>query len=61
MSGLAVIVASGPGYDRRALLELAERLHAGSAQVAVFAEWLERKPVRPSRFLPMLAMQLHAA
>jgi hypothetical protein len=61
MSGLAVMVASAPGFDRRALLDLAERLHAGSTQVAVFAEWLERSPVRPSRFLPMLAMQRDAA
>jgi hypothetical protein len=61
MAGLAVMVASAPGFDRRALLDLAERLHAGSAKVEVFAEWLERSPVRPSRFLPMLAMQHHAA
>jgi hypothetical protein len=61
MSGLAVMVASVPGFDRRALLDLAELLHAGSTQVDVFAEWLERSPVRPSRFLPMLEMQRHAA
>ncbi len=61
MAGLAVMVASAPGFDRRALLDLAERLHAGSAKVEVFAEWLERSPVRPSRFLPMLAIQRHAA
>jgi len=61
MSGLAVMVASAPGFDRRALLDLAELLHAGSTQVDVFAEWLERSPLRPSRFLPMVAMQRHAA
>ncbi len=54
MSGLAVMVASMSGFDRRALLDLAERLHSGSTQVAVFAEWLRCSPVRPSRFLPML-------
>jgi hypothetical protein len=61
MAGLAVMVASAPGFDRRALLDLAERLHAGSAKVESFAQWLERSPVRPSRFLPMLAMRRHAA
>jgi hypothetical protein len=51
------MIASVWGLDRRALLDLAEQLHAGSSQVGVFAPWLERSPVRPSRFLPMLAMQ----
>jgi hypothetical protein len=54
MAGLAVMVASVPEFDRRSLLDLAESLHAGSSQVGVFALWLERSPVRPSRFLPML-------
>jgi len=62
MAGLAVMVASVPEFDRRSLLELAEALHAGSSQVGVFALWLERSPVRPSRFLPMLLAELrHAA
>jgi hypothetical protein len=54
MAGLAVMVASVPEFDRRSLLDLAEALHAGSSQVGVFSLWLERSPVRPSRFLPML-------
>jgi hypothetical protein len=54
MAGLAVMLASVPEFDRRSLLDLAEALHAGSSQVGVFALWLERSPVRPSRFLPML-------
>jgi hypothetical protein len=54
MSGLAVMVANMPGFDRGALLDLAERLQSGSTQVAVFAEWLRCSPVRPSRFLAML-------
>jgi hypothetical protein len=54
MAGLAVMVASVPEFDRRSLLDLAEALHAGSSQVGVFALWLERSPIRPSRFLPML-------
>jgi hypothetical protein len=54
MAGLAVMLASVPEFDRRLLLDLAEALHAGSSQVEVFALWLQRSPVRPSRFLPML-------
>jgi hypothetical protein len=62
MAGLAVMVASVPEFDRRSLLDLAEALHAGSSQVGVFTLWLERSPVRPSRFLPMLSVGLrHAA
>ena len=55
MAGLAVMVASVPEFDRRSMLDLAEALHTGSSQVGVFALWLERSPVRPSRFLPMLS------
>ena len=54
MAGLAVMLASVPEFDRRSLLDLAEALQAGSSQVEVFALWLERSPLRPSRFLPML-------
>jgi hypothetical protein len=62
MSGLAVMVASVPEFDRRSLLDLAEALHVGSSHVEVFALWLKRSPVRPSRFLPMLeAGMRHAA
>jgi hypothetical protein len=62
VAGLAVMVASVPEFDRRSLLDLAEALHAGSSQVGVFTLWLERSPVRPSRFLPMLLTALrHAA
>ena len=61
MAGLAVMLASSPEFDRRAMLELAEALHAGSSQVGVFTLWLERSPVRPSRFLPMLLAGLRRA
>ena len=61
MAGLAVMVASVPEFDRRSLLDLAEVLHAGSSQVGVFALWLERSPLRPSRFLPMLLTGLRHA
>ena len=58
MAGLAVMIASHSDFDRRSLLDLAEVLHSGSSQVEVFASWLERSPVRPSRFLPMLSERI---
>ena len=62
MAGLAVMLASVPELDRRGLLGLAEQLHPGASEPAVFARWLKRSPVRPSRFLPMLAVEMkHAA
>lgn len=62
MAGLAVMLASVAGHDRRSLLALAEQLHPGSSEPAVFTRWLERSPLRPSRFLPQLnAERLHAA
>jgi DNA-binding phage protein len=62
MAGLAVMIASVPGYDRRALLALAESLHPGASEPAVFARWLKHSPVRPARFLPMLDREVkHAA
>ena len=62
MAGLAVMLASNADADRRGLLALAEVLHPGATEVSVFAGWLKRSPLRPSRFLPMLAMETrHAA
>jgi hypothetical protein len=62
MAGLAVMLGSVAALDRRGLLALAEQLHPGASEPAVFAQWLKRSPVRPSRFLPMLAMEMkHAA
>lgn len=62
MAGLAVMLASNADADRRGLLALAETLHPGATEVPVFARWLKRSPLRPSRFLPMLAMETrHAA
>jgi hypothetical protein len=56
MAGLAVMLAGEANWDRRALLGLAEVLHPGATEVAVFARWLKRSPLRPSRFLPLLAV-----
>jgi DNA-binding phage protein len=62
MAGLAVMLAGNADADRRGLLDLAEALHPGAAEVPVFTRWLERSPLRPSRFLPMLAIEIrHAA
>jgi len=61
MAGLAVMLAGAPGHDRSALLELAERLHPGASEPLVFARWLERSPVRPSRFLPIVKAHLRQA
>jgi hypothetical protein len=62
MAGLAVMLASVVNGDRRRLLDLAERLHPGASEVAVFNRWLERSPLRPTRFLPLVdaARQIHA-
>jgi hypothetical protein len=62
MAGIAVMLASVPEFDRPALLDLAEQLHAGSSHVSVFALWLQESPLRASRFLPMLQVNSrHAA
>lgn len=62
MAGLAVMLASETSFDRRGLLDLAERLHPGASEPAVFAHWLNASPVRPSRFLPFVMERAkHAA
>ncbi len=54
MGGLAAMLASVRGFDRRRYLALAEALHPGITQPEVFEFWLQKSPVRPARFLPML-------
>jgi hypothetical protein len=62
MAGLAVMAANLRGFDREGLLRLAEELHPGASEPAVFSKWLERSPVRPTRFLPFLDQALaHAS
>ena len=61
MAGLAVMLAVNAGADRRGLLALAEGLHPGATEVPVFARWLKASPLRPSRFFPMLAMEMRRA
>jgi hypothetical protein len=62
LAGLAVTLASAPGFDRRSYLDLAETLHPGATEPRVFAKWLAETPLPPARFLPMLqAQSAHAA
>jgi hypothetical protein len=62
LAGLAVTLASVPGFDRRRYLDLAEALHPGATEPRVFAKWLAETPLPPARFLPMLqAQSSHAA
>ena len=62
MAGVAVMLASTDGRDRRRLLALAEQLHPGASEPAVFNRWLERSALRPTRFLSLLEAHVpHAA
>jgi hypothetical protein len=62
MAGLATMLASLPGFERRRYLELAEALHPGMTTPEVFEAWLHRSPIEPSRFVPMLLGEVaHAA
>ena len=54
MAGVAVMLASTDGRDRRRLLALAEQLQPGASEPAVFNRWLERSALRPTRFLSLL-------
>jgi hypothetical protein len=53
LGGLAVLLASGRGFDREKYMRLAEELHPGISNHEVFAKWLESSPIRAARFLPM--------
>ena len=62
MAGVAVMLASTDGRDRRRLLALAEQLQPGASEPAVFNRWLERSLLRPTRFLSLLEAHVpHAA
>jgi hypothetical protein len=62
MAGLAVLLASSRGFDRTRLLDLAEALHPGMSDAAVFNLWLQRAPLEPSRFFAQLEQErAHAA
>ena len=57
MAGLAVMVASDNGPDRPRWLALADALHPGATRPQAFQAWLDRSPLKPARFLPMLQME----
>jgi hypothetical protein len=61
LAGLAVMLASVAGFNRKELLELAETLHPGASEPRVFARWLAQTPLSPSRFLPAVLAQVHRA
>lgn len=62
MGGLAMLLASARGFERRRYIELAEVLHPGISQPEVFELWLQRSPIRAARFLPLLRhRKSHAA
>jgi hypothetical protein len=57
-AGVAMLLASVNGFDRQAWLQLAEALYPGMGSLNTFGLWLKKSPLRPSRFLPMLAQRL---
>jgi len=61
LAGLAVMLASVSELDRLKYLDLAEALHPGATEPRVFAKWLAETPLPPSRFLPMLEVELRRA
>ena len=61
LAGLAVTLASIPGFDRRKCLDLAEALHPGATEPRIYARWLAETPLPPARFLPMLEAELRRA
>jgi hypothetical protein len=62
LAGLAIMLASVPGFDRPRYVDLAESLHPGASEPRVFEKWLADTPLAPARLLPMVQRQLnHAA
>lgn len=61
MAGLAVLLASVAKSNRGGFLALAEELHPGVSEPAAFTKWLERSPVRPTRFLGLLGQKVRFA
>jgi hypothetical protein len=58
MAGLATLLASARGFERRRYLDLAEALHPGMTAPEVFGAWLKRSPLRAARFLPQLRKKM---
>ncbi len=60
IAGVAVMLAGVRGVDRASLLALAEALFPGMSNVDNVQKWLNKSPLRPSRFLPMLEQRMLA-
>ena len=60
IAGVAMMLAGVRGVDRAALLLLADALHPGMSDVDNVQLWLNKSPLRPSRFLPMLEQRMRA-
>ena len=58
LAGLAVLLASVELGNRERLMALAERLSPGATTLERANAWLERSPVKPDRFLPLLRARL---
>lgn len=58
LAGLAVLLASVDLGDRERLMALAERLSPGATTLERANAWLERSPLKPDRFLPLLRARL---
>ena len=58
LAGLAALLASLPEFDRAQMLSLAEALSPGMSRSEVFQRWLDRSPLDPARFVPMLRERL---
>jgi hypothetical protein len=55
MGGLAVLLASSRHFDREKYLDLADALQVGmSTNLRLVQLWLDKSPVRPSRFMNMV-------
>ena len=54
MAGFAAMLSTLEGFDRDGLSLVAEALFPGMTDVRELQAWLDRSPVKPSRFLPML-------
>jgi hypothetical protein len=58
LAGLVVALAGVTGFDRPRYLQLADELHPGATEPAVFQRWLAATPLSPARLLPMVIARL---